>query len=48
MTDHTEENRKVFEFNLSDKDQEDINSVLVRSRSRDMIQTIGDCGAEYR
>lgn len=48
LSDHTDDNHKAFDFDLAEQDLEDINSILLRSNSRDMIHTIGDCGAEYR
>jgi len=48
LSDHSNENKKVFGFTLSDQDREDIEAVLRRSNSYRMILTIGDCGMEYR
>ncbi|KAK2463905.1 hypothetical protein APHAL10511_004077 [Amanita phalloides] len=48
ITDHAEDNLKVFGFNLTRKDKTDIVELLARSNADKMIYTIGDCGAEYR
>jgi aryl-alcohol dehydrogenase-like predicted oxidoreductase len=46
VTDHREDNARVFGFALDPKDYDRIESVL--HRSRDLFRLIGDCGAEYR
>lgn len=43
---HIQENLKSFEVHLTSKDIEMIESVL--KKSNDLMQLIGDCGAEYR
>ncbi len=48
ITDHTEDNHKVFQLKLTDEDRAAIEEVLDRSNGRQLITTIGDCGAEYR
>jgi len=48
VTDHAEDNQKVFGFNLSQQDNLAIEAVLAHSNGRRIITTIGDCGAEYR
>ncbi|KAI0351111.1 Aldo/keto reductase [Trametes cingulata] len=48
LSDHAEENNRVFSFALSDWDKAEIEAVLRQSNSAKMIMTIGDCGAEYR
>ncbi|QIR35589.1 aldo/keto reductase [Tolypothrix sp. PCC 7910] len=46
ISEHIEDNAKVFSFNL---DSEDLNQIdAVSSKSRDLYQLIGDCGDEYR
>ncbi|BAY99157.1 aldo/keto reductase [Tolypothrix tenuis PCC 7101] len=46
ISEHIEDNAKVFSFNL---DEEDLNKIdAVSSQSRDLYQLIGDCGDEYR
>jgi len=46
LTDHREDNARVFGFALDPEDHERIEAVL--RRSRDLFRLIGDCGAEYR
>ncbi|KAL7278415.1 hypothetical protein ACG7TL_007412 [Trametes sanguinea] len=48
LSDHSDENKRVFNFALTDRDKAEIEAVLGQSRSAAMIMTIGDCGAEYR
>jgi len=48
VSEHTEENLKVFGFKLDEADQESIKSVLSDCRAREMFDAMGDCGAEYR
>ncbi|BAZ32161.1 aldo/keto reductase [Cylindrospermum sp. NIES-4074] len=46
LSEHLEDNAKVFSFNL---DGEDVNLIDAVSRqSRDLYELIGDCGDEYR
>jgi aryl-alcohol dehydrogenase-like predicted oxidoreductase len=46
VSEHVEDNAKVFNFTL---DAEDLNQInAVSSKSRDLYQLIGDCGDEYR
>lgn len=46
ISDHWSDNAKVFGFELDLEDQNQINTVLMKSR--DLYQLIGDCGDEYR
>ena len=46
VADHRDDNAKVFGFSLEPDDQDEIESVL--SRSKDLYRMIGDCGDEYR
>jgi aryl-alcohol dehydrogenase-like predicted oxidoreductase len=46
LTDHREDNARVFDFQLDAEDYERVQSVL--SQSRDLYRLIGDCGSEYR
>ena len=46
VTEHLEDNARVFDFTLDSEDNEHIEAVLVQSR--DLYQLIGDCGDEYR
>ncbi|OSC98322.1 Aldo/keto reductase [Trametes coccinea BRFM310] len=48
LSDHSDENKRVFNFALTDRDKAGIEALLGQSRSAAMIMTIGDCGAEYR
>ncbi|KAF8239112.1 Aldo/keto reductase [Tricholoma matsutake] len=48
ISEHPDENRRVFGFNLTEQDKNDIEAVLIHSNGRKMITTVGDCGAEYR
>ncbi len=46
VSEHIEDNAKVFTFFL---DAEDIHNIdVISSKSRDLYQLIGDCGDEYR
>jgi aryl-alcohol dehydrogenase-like predicted oxidoreductase len=46
VSEHIEDNVRVFNFTL---DAEDLNQInAVSSKSRDLYQLIGDCGDEYR
>jgi aryl-alcohol dehydrogenase-like predicted oxidoreductase len=46
VSEHIEDNARVFNFTLDAEDLNLINSVA--SKSRDLYQLIGDCGDEYR
>lgn len=46
ISEHLEDNARVFSFQLDHSDLERINAVT--SKSRDLFQLIGDCGDEYR
>ncbi|MEA5618456.1 aldo/keto reductase [Cronbergia sp. UHCC 0137] len=46
LSEHIEDNAKVFSFALTEQDLKMINDVSVHSR--DLYQVIGDCGDEYR
>jgi hypothetical protein len=48
LSEHLDDNRRVFGFNLTSEDNSDIEEVLMRSNGRRVITIIGDCGAEYR
>lgn len=48
VSEHAEENLKVFSFKLDEEDQARIASVLDRCRAKEMFEAMGDCGAEYR
>jgi diketogulonate reductase-like aldo/keto reductase len=46
LSEHIEENKKIFTLTLDDEDRGRIKSVL--RRSKDLMKVTGDCGAEYR
>jgi aryl-alcohol dehydrogenase-like predicted oxidoreductase len=46
ISEHRNDNIKVFEFELDSEDQEKIRKVT--SKSNDLFEIIGDCGDEYR
>ena len=46
VSDHREDNARVFDFSLDEADNSQIEAVL--TKSRDLYQLIGDCGDEYR
>jgi aryl-alcohol dehydrogenase-like predicted oxidoreductase len=46
ISEHIEENSRVFDFSLDQNDIEQIDNVL--SKSNELIKIIGDCGDEYR
>jgi len=48
ISEHTEDNKRTFSFQLTAQDVQEIEAVLDRSNGRKLITTIGDCGAEYR
>ncbi|KAF8659467.1 hypothetical protein AX16_001834 [Volvariella volvacea WC 439] len=48
LSQHVDDNQRVFGFHLTDQDHADVEAVLALSKSRTIITTIGDCGAEYR
>ena len=46
VSDHQEDNARVFDFALDAEDHTQIEAVL--GKSRDLYRLIGDCGDEYR
>ena len=48
LSNHMEDYLMAFGFSLTQEDKDSIEAVLIQSKSRMMITTIGDCGAEYR
>ncbi|QLE56990.1 aldo/keto reductase [Nostoc sp. TCL26-01] len=46
LSEHMDDNAKVFGFSLDTEDRNSINNIS--SQSRDLYQLIGDCGDEYR
>lgn len=48
ISEHVEENEKVFKCPLDHVDHEAINEVLGRCRAKEVMDAMGDCGSEYR
>ncbi|KAF8583530.1 Aldo/keto reductase [Ramaria rubella] len=48
VSEHTNDNHRVFGFRLTPEDNAAIQRVLVLTNSRGMVASMGDCGAEYR
>lgn len=50
ISEHVDGNLKAFSFKLDVEDKRaiQIRSVLARSRAKDVFESMGDCGAEYR
>lgn len=48
ISDHADDNHKVFGFKLAKQDHIEIEEILKKSNSSKMIITVGDCGMEYR
>jgi len=48
ISEHVEENAKVFSFKLDEEDKKAIKMVLDQSRAAEVFEAMGDCGAEYR
>lgn len=48
ISEHVDENVKVFSFKLDAEDKASISLVLEQSRAADVFAAMGDCGAEYR
>ncbi|CAF0790130.1 unnamed protein product [Rotaria sordida] len=46
LSEHLQDNARVFEFSLDDDDRQQIDAVS--QKSRDLYRAIGDCGDEYR
>lgn len=46
VSEHLQDNGKVFDFSLTGEDCDRINTISLKSR--DLYQLIGDCGDEYR
>lgn len=46
LTEHLEDNKKVFSFKL---DNDDVSAIAaVQGKSKDLMTVFGDCGGEYR
>lgn len=48
VSEHTDDNQKVYGFRLDAEDRGKIEAVLEKSNGAQLIRSIGDCGAEYR
>ncbi|KAI0745418.1 Aldo/keto reductase [Earliella scabrosa] len=48
VSEHADDNRKVYGFRLDAEDRAAIDAILMQSNGPRLIRTIGDCGAEYR
>lgn len=48
ISEHIQENLKALSFELDKEDKAAIKTILDRSRAKDVFETMGDCGAEYR
>ncbi|CAF1549873.1 unnamed protein product, partial [Rotaria sordida] len=46
LSEHLQDNAKVFGFNLDTDDNEKIDEIC--RKSRDLYRIVGDCGDEYR
>jgi aryl-alcohol dehydrogenase-like predicted oxidoreductase len=46
ISEHIEDNARIFDLMLDQSDYKQLDAVL--SKSRDLYQLIGDCGDEYR
>jgi len=48
VSEHVNDNDRVYGFRLTDSDKAAIESILDKSYGPKLIRTLGDCGAEYR
>lgn len=48
ISEHVEENKRIFGWQLDEKDLALIEEVLVDCRAKEVFEAMGDCGAEYR
>ncbi|EMD32051.1 hypothetical protein CERSUDRAFT_119052 [Gelatoporia subvermispora B] len=48
LSEHTDDNARVYSIGLTQADHTEIDAVLGRSKGGLLVATIGDCGAEYR
>lgn len=46
LSEHLQDNKRVFSFKLDSEDMAVI--AAVQSKSRSLMQVFGDCGGEYR
>lgn len=45
LSEHIQDTNAIFSLVL---DEEDVNSIQVTQRGKDLLRVIGDCGDEYR
>lgn len=48
MTEHRADNARAFRLRLTPEDNQAVAGVLERSNGRNLVNLMGDCGAEYR
>lgn len=48
VSEHTQENLKVYGCRLDEADKVALEEVLSKSRRKEMFLQMGDCGSEYR
>lgn len=48
VSEHVEDNLRVFSFRLDEEDMAKIRTVIDKSKARDVFEAMGDCGSEYR
>lgn len=48
ITEHTDDNHRVFTFSLTNEDRDAIHEVLEQSHEAQLVTSLGDCGSEYR
>ena len=46
LTDHIQDNERIFRLRLDDEDRKRI--ALVQAKGKDLLEFFGDCGGEYR
>lgn len=48
VSEHTEDNKIVFTIKLTDEDRDVIEEILRKSKRKELMSRLGDCGGEYR
>jgi diketogulonate reductase-like aldo/keto reductase len=48
VSEHIQDNMRVFTFHLTEEDNAKIEEILRQSREAKLMENIGDCGSEYR
>ena len=48
ISEHTDDNLASLGWSLDQGDRETLEKVLQKSRRREMFESMGDCGSEYR